>query len=347
MPLIRWSFSRVWFSKIGARGTVHSILGSSTTNLFRGLPYVPQLRLIGLMNPAPRETNSKPRLVIFGCGYLGSEVARQGIERGMAVVALTRNPATAVELESLGITAVVADLATDAWHERITGPIDYAVNCVSSGGGGIASYRRSYVEGMDSIVAWARKTPGIGTLAYTSSTSVYSQDDGVEVDENAATDGGTDRSKLLLAAESILRGNSDGIRRWFILRLAGLYGPGRHSLVEQVRAGEVAGTGRHHLNLIHRDDACAAIWSALVAPPDIANEIFNVADDGAATKAEMVDWLAQQLEVPPPKISGQSAMDRQPTSRDRIILNGKLRARLGWAPNYRTFREGYARILSR
>lgn len=299
------------------------------------------------MNPAPCETSSKRRLVIFGCGYLGREIARQGIERGMAVVALTRNSTTAAELESLGITAIVADLASDTWHKQITGRIDYAVNCVSSGGGGIEGYRRSYFEGMRSIVAWAGGISGVGTLVYTGSTSVYPQDGGVAVDECAATDGRTDRSKLLLEAESILRENGGGINRWFILRLAGIYGPGRRSLVEQVRAGEVSGRGSCHLNLIYRDDACAAIWSALEAAPGIANEIFNVADDGAATKAEIVDWLARRLEVGSPKFAGEPDADRQPFSRDRIIINLKLRTSLGWAPRCQTFREGYSRILSR
>src|SRR4051812_17664714 len=100
---------------------------------------------------------SGKRLVIFGCGYVGSELAREGIARGLRVTALTRNEAKASVLRATGIDVVVADLATDDWHRAIEGGADFAVNCVSSGGAGVAGYRRSYVEGTESIVRWGRQ----------------------------------------------------------------------------------------------------------------------------------------------------------------------------------------------
>src|SRR5437868_4846656 len=128
---------------------------------------------------------SGKRLVIFGCGYVGSELAREGLVRGLRVCALTRNEAKAIALRSAGVDVVLADLAADDWHARIEGGPDFAVNCVSSGGAGLAGYRRSYVDGMDSILRWARTRGAVGTLAYTSSTSVYPQDGGGRVDETS------------------------------------------------------------------------------------------------------------------------------------------------------------------
>ena len=299
------------------------------------------------MEIRPRENISGKRLVIFGCGYIGNEVARQAVGRGLAVTALTRNPATAAELETIGATAVVADLASDSWHDQIVGRVDYVLNCVSSGGGGIDGYRRSYIGGMESITSWAKKNGGVGTLVYTSSTSVYPQDGGVRVDEDASTDGSTERGKILLEAETVLRSSGGATARWFVLRLAGIYGPGRHALLDQIATGEVAGRGDHRLNLIHRDDACAAIWSALLAPPERTNEVFNVADDGAAPKSEIAAWLADRTKVSPPRFTGEPSANRRPVTPDRIIANDKLRAALGWRPSYPTFREGYEKILSR
>lgn len=289
---------------------------------------------------------SRKRLVIFGCGYVGAEVARQAVARGLRVVALTRNEAKAAALRADGIETVVADLAGDAWHARIAGGADFVLNCVSSGGGGTEGYRRSYVEGMASVLAWARARGAAGTLIYTGSTSVYPQDGGVRVDENASTEGAAERANILLEAEALLRTGTGACARWFVLRLAGIYGPERHHLIDQLRAGEVAGRGDHRLNLVHRDDIVSAVWALFGARPEVANEIFNVADDGAAPKAEIATWLAIRLGLPVPRFTGEPAVGRRMVTPDRVIANGKLKAAVGWRPRYPGFREGYEKILS-
>ena len=290
---------------------------------------------------------SEKHLVIFGCGYVGSEFAQQACRRGVRVTALTRNEAGAAALRAEGVETVVADLAGNTWHGQIEGRADFVLNCVSSGGGGLEAYRRSYVEGMASVLAWAGTRGGAGTLVYTSSTSVYPQGGGARVDETAPTDGTGERARLLVEAETRLRTNMNACDRWFVLRLAGIYGPARHHVIDQVRAGEVAGRGDYRLNLINRDDICAAVWAALSAPPTVANEVFNVADDDAATKAEIVAWLASHLGVPLPRFTGEPAAGRRVVTPDRVIANEKLKAMLGWRPQFPSFREGYENLLSR
>jgi nucleoside-diphosphate-sugar epimerase len=296
------------------------------------------------------------QLVIFGCGYVGSAVARAATDRGWRVTAVTRNAAKALLLREAGIATVEADLTGDAWHDRVPAAPEFAVNCVSSGGGGLDGYRQSYVGGMASIVSWAARHGPVDTMVYTSSTSVYPQDGGVLVNESAPTDAAAERGQILLEAERRLRDANEGRggdgapacwRRWFILRLAGIYGPQRQHLVEQVRSGEVSGTGQAHLNLIHRDDAATAILGCLTAPAGVRDEIFNLADDGAATKAGIVDWLAGRLGVKAPGFSGLPAGERRTVTPDRIISNARIKERLGWRPHYPTYRDGYANLLSR
>ncbi|MFA6286247.1 MAG: NAD-dependent epimerase/dehydratase family protein [Opitutaceae bacterium] len=284
-------------------------------------------------------------LAIFGAGYVGAEVARQAVARGVRVTALTRNAGKAEALRALGVATVVADLADDDWrnHPALAGGADFALNCVSSGGGGADGYRRSYVEGMRSVLAWAGRVP-VGTIVYTSSTSVYPQDDGARVDETAPTDGAGENGKILLEAEALLSAWSG---RGFALRLAGIYGPRRHHLLDQLRdgAGVVAGRGDHHLNLIHRDDIAGAVWATLAAPAGGVGGVFNVADDGAAPKSEVINWLAARLGVAEPIFSGAPATGRRAVTPDRVIANDKIKRALGWRPRYPTFREGYAAIL--
>ncbi|MEI6861409.1 MAG: NAD-dependent epimerase/dehydratase family protein [Verrucomicrobiota bacterium] len=284
------------------------------------------------------------RLVVFGAGYVGAEVARQGIVRGLRVTALTRNADKARALAAAGVETIVADLADDDWHARIAGGADFVLNSVSSGGGGLDGYQRSYVQGMQSVLAWAERSGGpSGTLIYTGSTSVYPQDGGPVVTEAMAV-GGNEKADLLVATEA-LAARWPG-RRW-VLRLAGIYGPGRHHLLDQLRAGaaDLGGRGDHRLNLIHRDDICTAIWAGFGTSPGAAGEIFNLADDYAATKVEVVTWLAAQLGVPVPSFTGEGVPGRRAVMPDRVIASEKIRRTLGWHPVFPTFREGYAAIL--
>ncbi len=345
--------------------------------------------------------NSK-HLVIFGSGYVGGTVARQALGRGGRVTALTRNPETAAALARAGVDVVVAELANDAWHPRIVGPVDYILDTVGAGGGGLDGYRRSYVDGMASIVRWARTVTPVETFVYTSSTSVYPQDGGATVTESAPAVGVHARGRLLLEAEAILRrgaeatagpiespaegsparsGSHDdpplaparrhtgppparargrapettrlstaarGYRRAFILRIAGIYGPGRHALLDQVRSGLASGTGGHRLNLAHRDDICRAIWACFEAPAGVADDVFNVADDAPAPRSEVVAWLAARLGQPlPAPGAGRSGGPVREPGPDRVISNARLKRTLGWSPQYPSFREGYENILSR
>jgi nucleoside-diphosphate-sugar epimerase len=298
------------------------------------------------MSPDAHGNLSGQRLVILGCGYVGSELARQAVARGLRVTALTRNPVVAARLSAAGVEMVVAELASDGWHARIPAGAEFVLNCVSSGGGGIEGYRRSYVGGMQSLLAWARTAP-VGTLVYTGSTSVYPQGGGVVVDETASTEGAGETARLLLEAEGMLGAGEAAARRRFVLRLAGIYGPGRHHLLDQLRNGaqEIAGRGDHRLNLIHRDDIVGAIWAAFTALPKVTGGIFNVTDDQPATKAEIAGWLAAKIGVPPPSFTGGPGSGRRPVTPDRVISNEKLKAGLGWRPEFPSFREGYARIL--
>ena len=87
------------------------------------------------------------------------------------------------------------------------------------------------------------------------------------------------------------------------------------------------------------------MWAAFGAPVDVKGGIFNVADDGAATKAEVVNWIAAKMGLPAPVFSGAPATGRRSVTPDRVIANDKIKRVLGWQPSYPTFREGYAAIL--
>jgi nucleoside-diphosphate-sugar epimerase len=205
------------------------------------------------------------RLAVFGAGYVGSLLVKAAVRSGAEVIALTRNPVKAQALEDVGAQVVVADLASNEWHRKI-GAVDYAVNCVSSGGGGAEAYLHSYVHGTESIVRWLSETGPADALVYTSSTSVYPQS-GCVVNESMPTEEAVGTARVLLAAEDVVKvvAETKACRRAVVLRLAGIYGPGRHHILDQLRStvSPLPGRGDHRLNLIYRDDSVAAIGRAV------------------------------------------------------------------------------------
>ncbi|ADE53289.1 NAD-dependent epimerase/dehydratase [Coraliomargarita akajimensis DSM 45221] len=287
--------------------------------------------------------------MIFGCGYVGRALAQRLLQAGVRVGALTRNADKAAELKALGLQeVVVADLDSDAWHDALSGTYGAVVNCVSSAGGGLAGYRRSYVEGQASILRWAQ-TQELSAYVYTSSTSVYPQSEGVIVDEAADLSAASESGRLLLEAENLLAAGAPQGVHWTVLRLAGIYGPQRHYILNQLRDGlqVFPGSGAHRLNLVHRDDIVEGILLGLMRRG--AAGIYNLADGTPVTKQALVEWIAEQLHCPVPSFDPSQTPPRQlrrgAQVPDRVIDSQKAQGLLGWTPKFPSYREGYRDLL--
>ena len=288
-------------------------------------------------------------VMIFGCGYVGTALAEALTTLGLRVGALTRNAERAAALRKSGLAEVIeADLDGTDWQRKLSGRYDAVVNCVSSAGGGIDGYRKSYVEGQKRIIEWA-ETQKLRSYVYTSSTSVYPQDGGVEVDEGADTSEAGSAGQVLLESERLIESNADRFDSWAVLRLAGIYGPGRHFLLNQLKDGDgvIPGRGDYHMNMIHRDDIVTAMLATLRSGSP--SGIYNICDDQPTTKEAVLLYLAQQLDLPLPRFDPEDVSPRLKRRGgrmpDRLILNQKAKAELGWQPRYPTYREGYATLL--
>lgn len=288
---------------------------------------------------------------IAGCGYVGSALAEQLLKKGLRVGALTRNKERAAQLKELGLEEVViADLDSREWHDKLRLKYRAVVNCVSSAGGGLAGYQKSYVEGQRSLLEWAQVAqPEV--VCYTSSTSVYPQSDGAWVDETAPTDPSTETSALLLEAEQMLLNSKSYHGKAYVMRLAGIYGPERHYLIDQIKGGEtvIAGDGRHHLNLIHRDDAVSGIMAVMESYPNLAPGIYNLCDGQPYIQSEIVRWVAASLDVTcptfDPEMKTARMLRRKGNSPDRKISNTKLIESTAWSATYPNFKAGYKAFL--
>lgn len=291
-------------------------------------------------------------VAVFGCGYVGEALARVLVGEGVRVGALTRNPAQAERLRQAGVGEVaLAELPGDGtWSGVLKAEYASVVNCLSPAGRGPEGYRQSYIGGQQAILEWARRK-GVRRYVQTGSTSVYPQDGGPWVTESAPTEGASETGAVILESERMLREAEDAFESWVILRLAGIYGPGRHYLLDRLREGVAVlpGSGGHHLNLVHRDDIVTALLASLRAGAEKTG-VYNIADGHPERKDTVVSWLAAQLGSPPPRFDPEQSTDRLRRRGgrmpDRKIANAKARETLGWVPMYPSFRDGYRNILS-
>jgi len=296
------------------------------------------------------------RWIVFGCGYVGRSLAEAAVKLGYEVWILSRNAESLGQVESVPEERkIVASLHSNDWHHALKGTWDMAVNLVSSAGGGLDGYRTSYIEGNQSILEWSRSV-SIGRFIYTSATSVYPQSDGSWVHEEdvPAEEHLSASGRLLREAElRVMEGTS--IPTTVILRLAGIYGPGRHLYLNKLkeRASVISGDGSAWLNLIHLKDIVRAILLLADSNNLGTKEIFNLVDNHPSQKQDIVDWLAAELNLPEirfdPNIESTRSGKRGVAGvlPNRRVSNSLITAKTGWRPECEDYRAGYRDILSR
>ncbi|MCW5716037.1 MAG: SDR family oxidoreductase [Bauldia sp.] len=188
------------------------------------------------------------------------------------------------------------------------------------------------------------------SIAYLSTVGVYGDHGGAWVDEETPERPVSARSVQRVAAETAWRNLSLGARRPLaILRLAGIYGPGRNAL-----ANIADGTARRLVkpgqvfNRIHVADITSAIGAAFTRTAD---GVFNVTDDEPCPPQDVVAHAAALLGVPPPPEIPFDTADLSPMARsfygeNKRVANGKMKAELGVRLRYPTYREGLAALLA-
>jgi nucleoside-diphosphate-sugar epimerase len=287
------------------------------------------------------------KIAILGCGYVGTEFARQAKSAGHEVLGVVRSEASRDKLRAEGITAEAFDLHAGDWA-LLPKQFDAVVYAASTGGGGPEAYALAYDIGVKRALVWAR---GVGAQAFvfTSSTGVYRQDDGGIVDEESVVGGAPTADAILGGERAVL---NSGFPKARVLRFGGLYGPGRHHLVDQLRRGEnvIGGRVDHFINYLHRDDAAASVLAAVVGGP-LGPRVYNVGDGCPVTKEALARWVAERLGQPAPVFdpsapAGPRVAKGGRTQPSRIVATGRIRTELGWTPVFIDVFAGLAPFLA-
>ena len=235
------------------------------------------------------------RVLIAGCGYVGLSLGSELVRQGHQVFGLKRTGSGQTELAAAGITLIRADITQPETLAGLPSGCDWVVHCASAAGGGIDDYRAVYLQGARNLLEWLKPNPP-RKFVYTSSTSVYGQNDGSWVDETSPTEPQAATAKVLVDAEKLLMDAAWRVSfPAVVLRVAGIYGPARGYWLKQFLSGEarIEEDGSRFLNMIHRDDVTGAIISALKSGRP--GEIYNAADDEPVTQLELFKWLATSL----------------------------------------------------
>jgi nucleoside-diphosphate-sugar epimerase len=267
------------------------------------------------------------RILIAGCGYVGSAAADLFHSTGWSVEGWTHSEVSAARLLDKPYPVTAVDF-TDR-HQVNARPqnFDLVIHCASTGGGDEEDYRQLYLNGVLNLL-----DRFIGsTVLFTSSTSVYAQRDGELVNEQSPARPVHPRGQLLLETENLVLG-----RGGIVARLAGIHGPGRSATLTRFLRGEAAihpGNDRF-MNYVHRDDIAAALL-LLAERPARQNSIYNIADDSPILRSECYRWLAEKLGSPAPSKGSAVGGVKRGRSNKRVS-NLKLRES-GWTPRYPTF----------
>jgi nucleoside-diphosphate-sugar epimerase len=275
-----------------------------------------------------------PALLIVGLGYTGEAVARLAVAAGMRVIATARAPRPMPD----GVEAVRFEDSGQA--------IRGATHVLATAPPGI--------EGDPALSAFSRDiaaAPALAWIGYLSTTGVYGDRNGLWVDEDTAPAPGLDRSRRRLAAELAWRGVAAG-RPLDLIRLAGIYGPGRSAL-DDVRSGHARRVRLpgHQFGRIHVGDIAGGVMAALTRPPT-GTRVLNFSDNVPAESAVVLEEAARLLGVAaPPEIDfaeavqGMSEMGRSFWSENRKVDSRKTQERLSREWAFPSYREGLADIL--
>ncbi len=281
--------------------------------------------------------------LIFGCGYLGLRVAHLWVAAGETVFAVTRSVERAGQLAAAGIEPIVGNLLEDR-QIPLPQQVQTVLFSVGMDRTSAQPIHEVYAGGLRNALAWM--PANVQRFLYISSTGVYGQVTGSEVDELSPCHPSRAGGQACLAAEQLLESSPLGPRA-IVLRLAGIYGPGRIPRSADLLAGRpIDAPAQGWLNLIHADDAARIV---LVAEESAATPRTYVVSDGAPVlRADYYSELARLLGAPPPRFIDpppDSPATNRAASDKRINphrLFDELKPRLEF-PNYRS---GLAAIIA-
>ncbi|MCH8569985.1 NAD-dependent epimerase/dehydratase family protein [Nesterenkonia sp. AY15] len=278
--------------------------------------------------PLPADSPT-PRAVLVGCGDVGTRIGHRLLDQGWNVSGWRRSP----ERLPASFDGTAVDLTEESTVPAPPADTTAVVFSPAAGSRDPQRYEQVYLRGLETVldrITQANLAETVQVLLV-SSTSVLGDASG-RLDESAPLTPAGPTGEVLARTEQLLQkwrdagAESSARSRSGILRLSGIYGPGRDRLIKQLRSGsvgEAAGQDAHEAwrisNRIHSDDAARAAVELLTsaAPPEL---VLGV-DKLPVPLGVVHNWMADQLELPRP----WSDPRLDPQVLDSVPLNSPVR----------------------
>lgn len=288
------------------------------------------------MSATPKKPGTSKKLFCFGLGFSSLALARRLGAQGFAIAGTCRTSEKAQSLKAQGIAVHLfgpdhpLDVAalTGTTHLLLSIPPDEQGDPVA----------RAYGTALQNLsLDWA---------GYLSTTGVYGDRGGAQVDEASPLTPSTTRGARRLLAEQQWTALSLPLH---IFRLAGIYGPGRNQLVSlrEGKARRIIKPGQI-FSRIHVEDIATTLAASIAKPnPGAA---YNVCDNEPSPPQDVITFAAELLGMtPPPEIAFADAtlspMAKSFYAESKRVSNKRLREELAVKLKYPTFREGLAALL--
>ncbi|RHY70951.1 hypothetical protein DYB38_008043 [Aphanomyces astaci] len=305
------------------------------------------------MELMPPGSAKKPKLLVLGMGYTGSRVALAFRERlGFSICGTVRSARAKLDLIGKGIKQVYfmdnGQLEIDSF--RLLEDVTHVLMCIPPrpSADGVNSDSKDLV--LEALHSELKKLSTLQWIGYVSSVSVYGDSDGATIDETAPLLAGTCRGLLRVQTEAQWLQSGLPVH---VFRVGGIYGPGR-GVIAQIQQGvarRIVDLPDKVFNRVHVDDIVNILLQSVALPNP--GSIYNVVDDEPATGFDVVTYACGLMQVPPPSPiswadaeATMSAMGKSFFEETKRVSNAKVKAELGVAFLYPTYREGLAAQLA-
>jgi nucleoside-diphosphate-sugar epimerase len=283
-----------------------------------------------------------PHLFCFGVGYTALALGRRLSAEGWTISGTCRTEERTAVLREEGIAAYLFDQDHPLSREAVNGVTHLLLSAPPDAAGDpVLATHHNDIGAMR----------GLSWVGYLSTTGVYGDRSGGWVDETAALLPTGERGRQRVVAEQgwLDLWRSGGVPV-HILRLAGIYGPGR-SAFDALRAGKAKRIDKpgQVFSRIHIEDLAEVLIASIRRPRPGA--IYNVCDDDPSPPEAVVAHAAALLGMPAPPLvpldaAGLSPMARSFYEDNKRVSNALIKTELGVTLRYPNFRTGLAAILA-
>ena len=237
------------------------------------------------------------KIAIVGCGYVGSGIANLWHRLGDEVTVTTTTPNKKNRLQEIASQVVILTGNDLDALKQLVADKDVVLLSVGAKQRTPDTYYRAYLETTTNVVRAIQATGNVRQLIYTSSYGILGKQESEVVDETAIPNPNSEYGQILTQTEQILLSVPESEFKTCILRLSGIYGPGREliKIFGGLSGKTRPGLGDKYTNWVHLDDIVGAID---FAKRQQLQGIYNLASEQTLTTKEFFERLFSAHNLP-------------------------------------------------